>query len=332
MTVTIAIPCFNAARWIAQCVQSALEQTWRDVEVIVVDDGSTDASIEVLASFGEMIRLLCGTHCGGNHARNEALRHARGEWVQFLDSDDFLLPEKISRQLAEAADADADCIFSPVLFDQDGRRAHSAIDAARDPATLWLAWQLPQTGGCLWRKAALEKIGGWNEATPCCQEFDLYARAIQAGLRFRYAPTPGAVYRVWSEGTLCRKDPRSTIEVRTQLYRDFIEWLRERGRLTPEHRVLAGRACFEMSRTLAKLDVKAAAEYHAARKREQLIHLAGPAAPLAYRAVYRVFGFSWAERIAAMRRPVAATSSSHAASPAARTPQELPPTGTSPRR
>ena len=296
--VTIAIPCFNAARWISQAVQSALDQTWPDKETIVVDDGSSDGSLAILEGFAEKIRLIRTEHRGGNHARNSALRAATGEWTQFLDADDFLLPKKVASQFAEAANADADCIFSPVLFDQDGNRTPSEIDATRDAQTLWLAWQLPQTGGCLWRKSALEKIGGWNEATTCCQEFELYRRAIEAGLRFHFAPTPNAVYRVWSEGTLCRKEPRGIIEVRTELYRGFIAWLRERNQLTDEHLALAGRACFEMARTLAKLDPASAARYHDERKREQLIHLAGPAAPFSYRTAYRTFGFSFAEKLA----------------------------------
>ena len=300
--VTIAIPCFNAAQWIAQSVQSALDQTWPDKETIVVDDGSTDGSLAILEGFGEKIRLFRAEHRGGNHARNSALRAATGEWIQFLDADDFLLPEKIGRQFAEAANADANCIFSPVLVDQDGRRTPSVIDSACDAETLWLAWQLPQTGGCLWRKTALEKIGGWNEATTCCQEFELYRRAIEACLRFQFAPTPGAVYRVWSEDTLCRKDPRGIIEVRTELYRGFIACLRERNRLTDEHRALAGRACFEMARTLAKFDPAGAARYHDARKREQLIRVAGPAAPFAYRTAYHAFGFSFAEKLASTLR------------------------------
>ena len=303
---TIAIPCFNAVQWIAQCVQSALDQTWADKETIVVDDGSTDGSLAVLENFGDNIRLIRTEHRGGNHARNAALHAATGEWIQFLDADDFLLPEKIARQLAEAANADADCIFSPVLFDQDGRRTAQEIDATRDPTTLWLAWQLPQTGGNLWRRSALEKIGGWNEAMPCLQDCELHLRAIQAGLRFHFAPTPGAVYRVWSEETLCRKDPRKIIELRTELYRGFIAWLRERNQLAGKHLALAGRACFEMARTLAKFDPASAARYHDARQREQLIHVAGPAAPLSYRTADRAFGFSFAEKLASTLRRRAA--------------------------
>ena len=300
--VTIAIPCFNAARWIAAAVQSTLDQTWPEKETIVVDDGSTDGSLEVLASFGGKIRVIRTEHCGGNHARNTAVLASTGEWIQFLDADDFLLPEKITRQFYEVEKAEADVIFSPVIFDESGWRSINAVDAKRDARTLWLAWQLPQTGGCLWRKSELTKIGGWNEATTCCQEFELYLRAIKGGLHFRFAPTANAVYRVWSEDTLCRKNPSKTIEVRTQLYQDFVSWLDARCALTPQHRALAGRACFEMSRTLAKLDLAEAARYHDARSREHLIDVAGPAAPLSYRTAYNTFGFSFAEKLASTLR------------------------------
>jgi glycosyltransferase involved in cell wall biosynthesis len=304
--VSICIPCFNTARWIAQAVQSALDQTWSNKEVIVVDDGSTDGSVEILETFGTKLRLIRGPHRGSNAARNEALRVATGEWIQFLDADDFLLPEKIARQFAEAAVVEAHIIFSPVWFEQDGQRRASEIDRARDAEMLWLAWKLPQTGGCLWRKSALEALSGWNEATPFCQEFELYRRAIEAGLRFCFAPTANAVYRVWSEESLCRKDPRQVVAVRTELYRGFIAWLDAHGRLTSEGRALAGKACFEMARTLAKLDLAEAARYHRDRKEERLIHLAGPAAPLSYRAAYRTLGFTFAERLASTLRRRAA--------------------------
>ena len=294
--VSICIPCFNAERWIAAAVRSALAQTWPEIEVIVVDDGSTDGSLEALREFGATIRVLRGEHRGGNSARNLAWRSAQGEWIQFLDADDYLLPEKIARQFEEAADGDV--LFSPVWEEKDGVRTVAEIDAAQDIHALWLSWQFPQTGGCLWRRSALESIGGWNEAVPCCQDPELYLRGVQAGLRFSYAPTPNAVYRVWSDETLCRKDPMQMAEVRTELFQNLIDWMRKRQLLGEHHIRLAGRAFFEMSRTLARYDLPRAARYHRQKKRAGLIRLAGPAAPLSYRAAYHLLGFSFAEKVA----------------------------------
>ena len=75
-----------------------------------------------------------------------------------------------------------------------GVASESSPDA--DVFTQWIRWHIPQTGGCLWRRDALVRAGGWKEGQPCCQEHELYHRALMAGLRFRFTPTPGAVYRM----------------------------------------------------------------------------------------------------------------------------------------
>jgi len=303
--ITIAIPCFNNARWLRAALESALAQTWPATEVIVVDDGSTDDSVEVARGFGGPVRVLVNAHRGGNHARNCALQAARGEWVQFLDADDYLEPEKLAQQLAETdGGANADIIYSPTWMEvtRTERREPSEIDPRLDIFAQWLAWQLPQTGGGLWRKAALNALGGWKEDQPCCQEHELYLRALQAGLRFVFAPTPHAVYRLWSEQTVCRRDPRLVIRVKTALIDALQTWLQERGRWQPEHAAIAGRACFEMARSLAKANASEAAAYHHERAARGLIHLAGPAAPRSYRLAYRLLGFAGAEKLAAARR------------------------------
>ncbi len=301
--VTIAIPSFNAARSVATAIQSALDQTWPDAQVIVVDDGSEDGSVAAVRAFGDRVLLLQSEHRGGNHARNVALRAARGEWVQFLDADDFLEPAKIEQQLAEASGgAEADVIYSPTWIEENGERRIHEIDPTLDLAAQWLSWQMPQTGGALWRTSALLILGGWKEVQPCCQEHELYLRALKAGLRFGFAPTPHAVYRIWSQETVCRKDPRLVIDVRTALIDELRTWLTESGRWTEAHRQIAGRACFEMARTLARTDLARASAYHRDRRARKLIHLEGPAAPRSYRWVHGTAGFSAAERLAALTR------------------------------
>ncbi|MCE9612274.1 MAG: glycosyltransferase [Chthoniobacter sp.] len=299
--ITIAIPCFNSGRWLRAAIESALTQTWQSTEVIVADDGSTDDSVEVARSFGGAVRVLANAHRGGNHARNCALREARGEWVQFLDADDYLEPEKLAQQLNETdGGAHADIIYSPTWMEdtRTGTRERGVIETQHDLFIQWITWQLPQTGGCLWRKSALDALGGWKEDQPCCQEHELYLRALQAGLRFVFAPTPHAVYRLWSEQTLCRRDPRKVIEVKTGLLDQLQAWLAERGLAQPAHADALGRACFEMSRTWAREDLAGAATYHAARRARGMIVPSGPAAPASYRALYQVLGFAGAERVA----------------------------------
>jgi GT2 family glycosyltransferase len=305
--VTIGIPCFNSQRWLAQAITSALEQTWPACEVIVVDDGSTDSSVSVAREFGEKVKVLTSDHQGANHARNQILQNAQGEWVQFLDADDYLEPQKIAQQFTETSNgASADVIYSPVWIEtttgDSTSREQSQTSPDLDIYAQWLAWQIPQTGGCLWRKSALLSLGGWKDEQPCCQEHELYLRALKAGLRFVYAPTPHAVYRIWSEETLCRKDPRLVIAVKTRLFDLLESWMSERKLWSDVHRRTAGQACFEMARTLAKYNLGQAVGYHRERRDRQLIHIDGPAAPRLYRLIYQTLGFAAAERLAAVTR------------------------------
>lgn len=304
--VSIVIPCMNASRWLRPCVDSALAQTHHEKEIIVVDDGSTDESLSILRSYGDTIRVIASPHAGAPHARNTGLAAASGEWVQFLDADDYLEPPKIASQLAEAR-AEADVLYSPAIVEtwRDDRAAGRVVhplDPASDLYERWFTFQLPQTGAALWRATAIRRIGGWNEAMPCGQDHELYLRALQAELRFHATESSHAVYRIWSESTLCRKDPLLVIEVRTKLLLQLFAWLRDTGRLTSRNHRAAGRACFEMARQLVRYDLAKASDYHAARRSEGLIALDGPAAPPLYRLAYRTLGFATAERIAMLRR------------------------------
>ena len=307
--VTIGIPCYNSARWLTAAIQSAIAQTHTACEIIVVDDGSTDDSPAVAQSFGPKVRLIAGEHRGANHARNLVLANASGEWIQYLDADDYLEPTKILRQLSESGfGAAADVIYSPVLIETTSSantaRETSETQPEHDLFSQWLAWRIPQTGGCLWRREALARIGGWKEAQPCCQEHELYLRALKAGLRFVFAPSPGAVYRIWSEETLCRRDPRLVVQVKTELLDDLHAWMKQRDLWRSEHARTAGRACLEMARTIAKYDVAEAIAYHRERQARGLIYLDGPAAPAVYRLTYRLLGFAAAERLAIAQRHV----------------------------
>lgn len=311
MKVTIAIPCYNAERWLRPCLESALAQTGVEPEVIVVDDGSTDTSVSIAREFGDRIRLLEGGHRGATHARNLALAEATGEWVQFLDADDYLAPGKIETQLREAKGV-GDVIYSPVLIESwtnpestgapslVSQCGPSAVSPREDLYTQWIRWHIPQTGGALWRREPLQKLGGWKEDQPCCQEHELYLRALKADLRFVFAPTPGAYYREWSSQTLCKKDPLLVTRVRTGLLDSLLDWLGYRQ--TAAHRREVGQACFEMARTWARYDLPGARAYHADRQAKGLLYLHGPAAPRSYRFAYRLLGFTAAERLARLKR------------------------------
>ena len=152
--VSILVPCFNAKQWVAQAIESALAQTWPEKEVIVVDDGSTDRSLDIIKSFGDRIRWETDRNRGANVARNRLLELARGDWLQYLDADDYLLPEKIEQQMGFlATNPSADIVFGPVTMEHwnnsESRRELLPIPEPHDPWILLARWYLPQTGAVL---------------------------------------------------------------------------------------------------------------------------------------------------------------------------------------
>lgn len=115
--VSILIPCYNAEEWIEQAIDSALHQTYNNIEVIVIDDGSTDNSLEMIKSFDGQIFWSTSSNHGGNFTRNCLLELSKGEWLQYLDSDDYLFSDKIARQVEFLTqNPEIDIVYSPIVF------------------------------------------------------------------------------------------------------------------------------------------------------------------------------------------------------------------------
>jgi hypothetical protein len=101
--VSVIIPTYNRSQSVREAIESVLAQTYRDHEVIVVDDGSADDTPAVLGSFGDRIKAIRQANAGVSAARNAGIRAARGDWLAFLDSDDLWVPGKLERQMADVA-------------------------------------------------------------------------------------------------------------------------------------------------------------------------------------------------------------------------------------
>ena len=113
--VSILIPAYNAEKWIADTLRSAIAQTWEAKEIIVVDDGSTDRTLAIARQFeSEQVRVVAHEHQGAAATRNTALSLSQGEYIQYLDADDLMAPDKIARQLEALGQSpeqtDASCL------------------------------------------------------------------------------------------------------------------------------------------------------------------------------------------------------------------------------
>ena len=307
--VSILIPCFDAEQWIAQAIQSALEQTWPEKEVIVVDDGSSDRSLEIIQSFGSQVQWETRINSGGNRARNRLLDLSRGEWLQYLDADDYLLPSKVELQMdCVRQHPEADLIFSEVMKDvltangQSEVKSNPIPDPFADPWIALARWYLPQTGGQLWKRSSLIEVGGWNVDQPCCQENELYGRLLAHNKKFVYCPSKGAVYREWHDNTVSRREPLRVFRERVKILRKAEAHLNKTGQMTAPRRAALNQARFEIARVVWPMDRAMARELHGIIRRATPHFTPESSTNPLYRITYRVLGFQLAEFIAGILR------------------------------
>jgi glycosyltransferase involved in cell wall biosynthesis len=254
--VSVLIPCFNAERLIGEAIESALAQSGPAIEVIVVDDGSTDGSPDVIRRFDGRIRWETGPNRGGGGARNRLLELASGEWLQYLDADDYLRPGKIAGQIAFARQhPDVDIVVSPTVWEKTGNGGlvwvENSFRFPCDPWVMLARWHLPQTGGPLFRKSALVRVGGWKIGQPCCQEHELYGRLLQAGCRFEFFNECLAVYRDWDHSVrLTQKFAGEVDRQRLAIISRMEDFLLQSGGLTAPRRQAINDARLEIARKI----------------------------------------------------------------------------------
>lgn len=209
--VSVVIPCRNGARYLAAAVQSALAQVPPPLEVLVVDDASTDDSAAIAAAFGPPVRVIRNaTRLERSASRNRGIAEARGTWVAFLDADDLWLPGKLARQLnaVAAAPAPLTLVYGQArrFEDRDGVHVPQApfgmSVAGPHPLRGLLCYNAVPLLTVMARKAALTEAGGFDAALPCryAEDYDLWLRLALRG-RFLFVPEPLALYRVHAAQT-----------------------------------------------------------------------------------------------------------------------------------
>ena len=305
--VSILIPCYNAERWIAQCIESALAQTYAPVEIVVVDDGSTDGSADIVKSFGSKVRHELRENAGANATRNRLLEMAHGEWLQYLDADDYLLPEKVEQQMGpvRARDAEVDVVFSPVRvrWEASGTEEIWGIDPSADPELNFIRWAPLNTNSVLWRRSRLAGVGGWKNGQPCCQEHELFLRFIMAGARFELVEYSGAIYRMHGSDTISHRDPHRVVRIKMSLTDQMEAYLEKTGRKTFRHEEALYIARLEAARSVYRLDKTLARQFYekAVAGGRRLVR-SSPALRMSYQLAMTVASLEGAETMASWWR------------------------------
>jgi glycosyltransferase involved in cell wall biosynthesis len=212
---SVIIPCHNAGRWLKQTLESALTQTWPAVEIIVVNDGSTDDSLTVAEGFaGRGVRVVDQPNRGASAARNHGLRLARGDFIQFLDADDLISPDKVGAQIELLAGRPAGTVATCAW----GRFAsHPAaarfVDEAvfRDFAPVDFLVLAADTGAMMhpscWLlpRAVAERAGPWDETLSLNDDGEYFCRTLLASKGMAYSATGRSYYRSGLAGSLSQQ-------------------------------------------------------------------------------------------------------------------------------
>lgn len=188
--VSVIIPVYNGERYLAEAVHSILAQTVPTLEIIVVDDGSTDGTARVAQRFGDAVCYVYQPNRGPAAARNRGLERARGEIVAFLDADDLWREGKLACQCARLeADPTLDIVLGHTQFVQH--------EPGPDAGPVPTGEPYPQffLGGALFRRSAFTRVGGFDESLLCCEDWDWFLRAYDMGVAMRMFPEVVLHYR-----------------------------------------------------------------------------------------------------------------------------------------
>ncbi len=243
--VSIIVPCYNHAEWLRCSLDSCLAQTYPNIEIIVVDDGSTDGSADIMREFAsrwpEKIQIKLQPHRSVAAARNRAFELSHGEYIQFLDADDYLLPEKISGQVGRLESTGADIFFGPWRYHRhppDAPDYLAEIDTREIPDDLILAmltgWWIPPVAA-LHRRTLVEKLDGFDERYTNCEDTIFYFLAALHGARFACSSHCHSVYR--RQGTRATwTGNRNSAKQMIEVTRECEATLAAAGRLGPAYR------------------------------------------------------------------------------------------------
>lgn len=305
--VSILIPAYNCRPWISRAIESALGQSWKRCEVIVMDDCSTDGTYEELREFEDSIRVEREAANGGqNRTRNALTELSKGEWLVYLDADDALGRHSVETKLQCAAEADAIYGSTKIATYEGQRETESEVIIAGEYDDLWsaaFAWKFPNTSAFCFRRSAVLEVGGWNEKLKNCTDYDLYFRLLRNGYRFKAAPDAWSTYRQWSSTQAVNEDPLRKMTTRLELMFEAAVQLKMAGEMTARRSRAFFDAALGVLRVIHPLAPSLASERH-----EALVSMCPECRPSRelfpahYRFAYQTVGFSSAERIAGFMR------------------------------
>ncbi len=255
--VSIVIPCYNVQDYIKKCIYSVLNQTYQPIEIICVDNNSTDDTYSILMQLKSLadIKVCSCFKRGANHARNLGLKKSSGDWIQFLDADDILLPNKIEFQVAEILNGDnSDVVFSP--FTKRSTDGFDTFVACNEIIELGLlATKLGITSSNLFKASKVKSCGMWNVNQESSQEYELMFRMYKSKAIFKYCSKNSTVNISRKSGQISTSNMSDNWNRYVDLRVDMINYFHHEILLEQNIKIMMDEIFFDCLRILAKYDL-----------------------------------------------------------------------------
>lgn len=237
MLVSIIIPVYNTENFIKECIESAINQTYPDIEIIVINDGSTDNSLRIINEFDGKIKIISKSNGGTASALNTGIRNMKGEWFKWLSADDVLYPNAIQDLIEETKKIDfaKNCILysNYDIIDSNGKIIKKFIEPNYnsmkifDVNTILLDHYVGNATTSLIHKSAFDKFGLFDEDLGFAEDYELWLRlCILRKYRLHLIPRVLAKYRIHG-GQLTSKKIDQTLQNAVRIKKHVIDQLDE---------------------------------------------------------------------------------------------------------
>ena len=305
MKVSIIIPFFNAQDYIERALKSAYNQTYKPIEVICVDNNSTDNSLklvkELQKNYYEDLQILSESNQGASAARNKGLKHASGEWIQFLDSDDEIVKTKIEKQVQIIINSS---FYNLGLvggaWKEIGLNKQSNLN--QNYSSKWISLfdgTIGNTCSVLIKKEALNQVNGWNTELKSSQERNLFFEIMKKGYQVEFLDEPlTIIHKRENSITTNIKNQDGNITRFVDLkFRVLKHLIKNENQLYLKHNLFFNQTMFSWIHILFQTNPSKSLEYYNQIFPKKLILKPEGVISKWYAFMYSIFGFYFTEKI-----------------------------------
>lgn len=194
VTVSIVIPTYNRAEFLPECIESVLNQSYKDIEIIVVDDGSTDKTLEVLAKYPQL-NIIRTNHVNTAHALNRGIGSSSGKWIKLFGSDDIMFTDCIENFMCYVSNPD--CIYySDYFILRDGKLTEYKAPIFPQKEQFDRLKEAFYGGSSFLSRWLFYKFGMFDETFPYAEDYDFWLRCVSQGIEMRHLPFNACAFRM----------------------------------------------------------------------------------------------------------------------------------------